>query len=208
MGRYIKRTKIVNWKNNNYINRRAEYLIKMSKKQTLRTIISYINPLLWGISKIEYHSYNNNNLIIITGTKSSELNHIKNIIQSIPNYYIPKLILQELPYNYLDPLILAKSIAGKKNKEILRGDINFNSENSMINAPIFQLTSIDNHSSQVINGIRIEIKGITGKMTMSKKIIKTFGTLKLSCHNSIIDFGIAKKKGIGVKVWISSNNNK
>lgn len=141
---------------------------------------------------------------------------------------IIELIFQEVFYNYLDPYILAKSIAEIKNKKGLtnfprrglgEGNFNFWSEFGNKNNYLQSLgekfernetTPFENTQSSVsqcINGIRIEIKGITGKMTMSKKIIKTFGTLKFNSSDSIIDFGEAKnfnKKGIiGVKVWIS-----
>nr|YP_002274330.1 ribosomal protein [Blastocladiella emersonii]ABB78023.1 ribosomal protein [Blastocladiella emersonii] len=225
MGRHIKRTRSVNWVSRNYINRRTEDRRSTSIEKTLRKLISYINPLLWGISKIEYHSLPSGNLkVIITGVNTKKFLQIRDIIQNFTinpgkslhqdlDGSLPQVefVLQELPYNYLDPSILAKSIAGKKNhREILFGDINFWSEDGVgKNAPMFQLTrSGDSNAVHVINGIRIEIKGITGKMTMSKKVIKTFGTLRFNSSDSVIDFGEARnfnKKGIiGVKVWIRS----
>jgi hypothetical protein len=178
MGRNIKIKGILNWKSRIYINRREELKVNKSKEKRLKELINYINPLLWGISKIEYHYIYGKLKMIISG---SYLNRIKNLMKIEP----VEIILQELQYNYLDPTILARTIAGNKKS---RGEI---------------IGEIKGE----IKGIRIEIKGITGKMTMSKKIIKNYGNLKFNSSGSIIDVGEARnynKKGIiSVKVWIA-----
>lgn len=228
---------VLNWKSRIYINRRVELKnLKVVKNRLKELITKYINPLLWGISKIEYHKTKQSLIVIIIGSNKA-LNRIKQILTLVRSNrgegakiegkdsenkvrkegeslltkfinYTPKglrscdennfeIILQELPYYFVDPILLARTIAGKRNN----GGYENNFEKELI--------TLVSERSLNVNGIRIEIKGITGKMTMSKKIIKTFGTLKFNSSDSIIDIGEARnfnKKGIiGVKVWISYN---
>nr|NP_043749.1 ribosomal protein S3 [Allomyces macrogynus]AAC49250.1 ribosomal protein S3 [Allomyces macrogynus] len=228
MSRHLKRAQSAHWKSRNYISRRTEWKVSMSQCHFIYKLISSVNPLLWGISKIEYHSLSNGKLkVIVTGMKIFDGTLLRSLFnmrqQHLGNSLNPflslfnthwtqiELLRQSLPYNYLDPELLARSIAGRKVSKGVFGDIPFwspdggNIKNATMFGPMKNPEILD--SRHVITGIRIEIKGITGKMTMSKKVIKTFGTLRFNSSDSIIDFGEASSmtaRGIiGVKVWIA-----
>lgn len=212
MGRHIKNTQILNWMTSRVsVLRRTETLNRAAIMKTITKIISFITPLQLAMTNVEFHSGPNQVLkIIISGTKSSELNEIKKVLEtilaSISFGFAPKceILIQEISSDSLkfDPIILAKAIASDRNHRKILG--------SHIWSHFVGASSSLTQSN--ITGIRIEIKGIAGKMTMSKKIIKTFGTLKFNSSSSIINFGEARSIGnqrgiIGVKVWIAYNQN-
>nr|QRH18110.1 ribosomal protein S3 [Blastocladiella sp.] len=217
MGRHIKRShRVHNTQALYFTSRRIAIKMAMSTERKIRKLIEYTTPLNWGIGTIEYHSGPNGILrVIITSTKMGGNflgTYVANSIRRATlNGIIPKVEFQlrELPYNYLDPSLLAKTIAGNKGRtgENLLGDMKKIEDHILKNYKNVPFEGEKASTSKLINGIRIEIKGITGKMTMSKKTIKNFGTLKFNSDHSIIDFGEARNfntRGIlGVKVWIS-----
>lgn len=212
MGRNLKIRGILNWFSRDYIYRRAAP--QRSIERILDEWISNINPNQRGISKIEYHYLSNGKLKVIISGINTCIKNLKNFQDYF--FYISErrgvnepsieFILQELPYNYLSPILLAKSIAGRLQFTPGLNEINYWLENEMKRIQESRKKNIG------INGIRIEIKGITGKMTMSKKIIKTYGTLKFNSSDSIIDVGYARNLNIrgilGVKIWISYSEYK
>lgn len=234
MGRHIKNSKILNWMTTRIPNgnlRRTEALNRTAIIKTISKIISYITPLQLAMTNLEFHSGPNQELkIIISGTKSqneiikkasnltsaSVLNIIlrnRNTFSNFASTY--KISVQEISEDSLkfDPIILAKAIASDRNHRKLLGSHiwtqNFSGllTDKATEGNIASNDCIGGLGS--ITGIRIEIKGIAGKMTMSKKIIKTFGTLKFNSSSSIINFGEARsinnQRGlIGVKVWIAT----
>lgn len=214
---------LFNWKSREFLTKKNNKIIR-NKEELVKNLLNNLGPLL--ISKIEYHHISNLNLkIIVYGTKKSiDLISNKNLSSYstsssiIIKEYLEKLFNKKVelvfitvPYSYLYADILAQYIS-----IILK-----NSSTQRMNLITYIFDKIkkviinnkkDNilHSYKDLNnicGIRIEIKGISGKMAMSKKLIRSIGTHQFNSHNSIIEYGFTKllnKKGIiGIKVWIS-----
>jgi ribosomal protein S3 len=183
------------WRSRKYI---SENLLR-EKEKIVSWILKGLN--IYPISKIEYHYIALNKLNIIIyysgGIKrkleGEELLLVNGLLEKLFNKKI-NLLFINLSYPYLDAQILAQYILYKYS---IRAGLSGHSIHSIINLI----------RTNEIKGIRVEIKGLSGKMAMSKKLIKSVGINQHNSSNSIIDYGFAKllnKKGIiGIKVWIN-----
>lgn len=134
---------------------------------------------------------------VVPGTSWPE-GIVKKYLEKLFNKKV-NLLFINLSYPYLDAQILAQYILEKTSAQGgITGIVSL--LRILLKEDILSL-------SKFISGIRVEIKGLSGKMLMSKKIIKSVGKGGFNSSNSIREYGFVKslnKKGIiGIKVWIN-----
>jgi len=201
------------WRSRKFISRSNPNQIKRieKKEKIVKKLISFLEKDSILISKLEYHHLSSSIIFIIYGIKKSIKSSISINLIPIITHYLEKLFNKKielyfinLSYPYLDPQILSQYILMKLNRSQRISSI------TKILNPLQKLVlknSRKENNINKINGIRVEIKGLSGKMAMSKKLIKSIGSHQFNSSNSIIEYGFAKslnKKGItGIKVWIS-----
>jgi len=199
------------WKSRKFISRSNPNQRKRieKKEKIVKKLISFLEKDSILISKLEYHHLSSSIIFIIYGIKKSIKSSISINLIPIITHYLEKLFNKRielyfinLSHPYLDPQILSQYILMKLNRSQRISSI------TKILNPLQKLV-LKSSSKNInkINGIRVEIKGLSGKMAMSKKLIKSIGSHQFNSSNSIIEYGFAKslnKKGItGIKVWIS-----
>jgi hypothetical protein len=197
------------------VSRKTEALRRADLRSHLNLITSFVIPFNLQVSttlqfkpnKVQIILGLNNQPLMSGGTPIERILEV--ISASIPVLSknagkVPEILIQESPSASLkfDPIIVARTLV---NSGVIQ-----NSHSPQSIAQILRSFSqaLSGLNDLGILGIRIEIKGLVGKMTMrNNKVVQSYGSLKLQSSSSVIHFGQAKSiedaGGVFCKVWIA-----